>query len=187
MHENVGRAEDQPRDRSRGRGDWPAEERVILSDGPLADVVARCAAALQAGGILAALRFLNARTRFRYTGIYGADPPVLRNLHLFDRENPELNLSGDVAPLSETYCGITYGTNAPFATADALGDPRLHTHAARESVLSYCGVPLREDSGRPRGSLCHFDVRPRLAPATEQRTLETVAPLLLRWLAETGM
>lgn len=39
----------------------------------------------------AALRFLNARTRFRYTGIYAIDPPTLRSIDLFDRENPSLH------------------------------------------------------------------------------------------------
>ncbi len=151
-----------------------------------AAVIAQWTAALSKGGLVAALRVLNERTRFRFTGVYHADPPVLRNVVLFDRENPTLNVSGDVAVLEETYCGITYGTGAPFVTADAPGDARLVTHAARDSVLSYSGVPIRMRSGRPWGSLCHFDVRPRLLPADELPVLEVVAALLESWLKEAG-
>ena len=157
--------------------------RVVAS---LASVVTQCAAELQRSGVLAALAFLNERTRFRYTGVYHADPPLLRNVQLFDRENPRLNVSGDVAQLDETYCGITRTTNAPFATSNALHDARLRTHAARESVISYSGVPIRLDNRGPWGSLCHFDVRPRLLSPAELHILEAAAPLFARWLAEAG-
>ena len=172
--------------RTRGRADPPMRQDSAHEVASLASVVTECAAELQGVGVLAALEFLNGRTRFRYTGVYHADPPLLRNLHLFDRENPRLNVSGDVSLLDETYCGITRATNAPFTTSDALHDARLHAHAARESVLSYCGVPIRLENGRPWGTLCHFDVRPRLLSSGESRVLEATAPLFARWLAETG-
>lgn len=133
---------------------------------------------------MGALRFLNGRTRYRYTGLYHAEPPVLRNVHLFDRENPTLNVSGELKPLHETYCAITRETDSAFRTPDALVDARLVAHPARESILSYCGVPLHLGDGPPWGSLCHFDVRPRLLSTQELQVLEGVAPLFARWLAE---
>ena len=139
------------------------------------ETASRCARILASGGPVEALRFLNARTRFRFTGIYRVEPPVLRNVHLFDRENPTLNVSGEVCPLEETYCAIVAGSQQPFCTRDARRDDRLTAHAARECVISYCGVPIRRDDGRVWGTLCHFDVRPRLLPRSELDVLEAVA------------
>ena len=167
------------------RRDDVGEQRVSTVSA-MAAVVTRCEAELAAGGTLAALRYLNSRTRFRYTGVYHAEPPVLRNVDLFDRENPHLNVAGGLNPLDETFCGIVCGTNAPFLTRDSLADARLSRHAARESVLSYGGAPIRLENGEACGSLCHFDVRPRLLSAGEMRVLEHIAPLFARWFNEQG-
>lgn len=137
-----------------------------------------CAGMFASDGPAAALRYLNARTRFRFTGIYRTDPPLLRNVHLYDRENPALNLSGDVRRLDETYCALVWGEDRPFETPDSLRERRLDAHAARERVQSYCGVPIRLASGHVWGTLCHHDVRPRLLPRAELEVLETVAWLL---------
>lgn len=150
----------------------------------LAGIVNEVEQLLATSSELTALRFLNERTRFRFTGVYRAEPPMLRNVWLFDRENPRVNVSGAVARLDETYCAITCGTGVPFATRDASNDDRLRAHAARESVLSYGGVPIRAEGGQPWGTLCHFDVRPRLLPATELALLEAVAPLFARRVSE---
>jgi GAF domain-containing protein len=139
----------------------------------------RCATLLAADGPVAVLSYLNARTRFRFTGLYRAEPPLLRNLHLFDRENPRLNVSGADVPLEETNCAITCAGARPFHTSDARTEARLVAHAACESVLSYGGVPIRLESGVVCGTLCHFDVRPRLLGRGELEVLETVAPLLV--------
>ena len=148
------------------------------------------ATALRMGGVPAVLAELNARTRYRFTGVYRADPPFLRNVHLHDRENPTLRLAGDIHTLRDTYCAITAASRAPFATDDAGADPRLATHAARCSVLSYLGVPIRSPDGRAWGTLCHFDVRPRVAPHGEVPVLEWAASVLaarlLRAAAESG-
>ncbi|MEP6991962.1 MAG: hypothetical protein ABJA80_13605 [bacterium] len=161
---NIDRLEMQPRDDAR------------------ADDVESCERAFRAGGVVAVLRCLNARTRFRYTAVYRADPPMLRTIEIFDRENPTLSLSSEVTPLRETYCGLTRDTNASFQTEDAMSDIRLANHPARESVLSYCGTPIRLASGRVWGSVCHFDVRPRLISAGGLAFLESVAPHFARWL-----
>jgi GAF domain-containing protein len=139
--------------------------------------IARCCAELlSSSGPVAALRFLNERTRFRFTGVYCAEPPLLRNLHLYDRENPTLNVSGAVTRLDETYCAIVCADDTPFATMNASVDERLTTHASRTSVLSYCGVPIRAETGCVWGTLCHFDVRPRLLSPSEIEVLTLVAP-----------
>ena len=151
---------------------------VSRADEALARAVER---ALEEHGLVAAIALLNARTRFRYTGVYRAEPPRLHNLCLHDRENPSLNVSGDVHPIEATYCSIVCATGQRFETPDALSDARLRGHAALETVLSYVGVPLRRPSGVPWGVLCHWDPRPRLLPPRESDSLAHVAPLLARW------
>ena len=138
-------------------------------------------------GVHAALQLLNTRTRFRYTGLYHVDPPLLRNIHLFDRENPGLNVSGTVSPLTIGYCGIACSTGAPFVTSDSRKDPRLESHPARESMISYCGVPIRSRGGIPWGTLCHFDFRRRLASPDEAALLETLVPVFAGWLIGQGL
>ena len=140
---------------------------------------------LEERGLHAALGWLNARTRHRFTGVYRFDPPMLRNVALFDRENPTLRAGGDT-PMRESYCSLVGEDAEPFATADAGVDARLVRHPARESVLAYCGVPLLEDDGRCFGTLCHFDLRPRLVPEGELPLLHAAAPLVAAAVGRRG-
>lgn len=136
------------------------------------------ASILSSSGPLAAVAHVNARTRFRFTGIYRFEPPLLRNLYLHDRENPTLDVSGAVSPIEQTFCSIVVGENRCFDTEDAREDVRLDSHPARERVLSYCGVPIRRENGTVWGTLCHFDHRPRLLLPLERQVLEALASLL---------
>lgn len=169
-----------------GRKRGGSEDALHVLGGIAASDIERAAsdvaAALERGGLHAALAYLNARARCRFTGAYRAEPPLLRNVRLFDRENPTLHLSGAVSRFDETYCAMTCAADAPFVTPDAGRDPRLATHPARESVLCYAGVPLRLASGRVWGTLCHFDVRPRFIGSAERRLLEAVSPAVAQWL-----
>lgn len=141
------------------------------------NVAACCCELLRDQGFHAVLRYLNARTRHRYTGVYLLDPPLLRNLALFDREYPSVR-QGDDIPLEESYCALVVAQAAPYATADAEHEPRLADHPARTSVLAYCGVPLCTEASGCFGTLCHFDLRPRLVPVEELWLLERLAPVL---------
>lgn len=161
-----------------------ARERAPSSSrSETAEVLAHVQTCLETAAVDAALRYLNARTRFRFTGVFHVDPPTLRNVGLVDRENPTLNLSGAVKRVELGYCGLACGTRTPFVTADAREDERLQTHAARDSVISYAGVPIRLPSGIAWGTLCHFDVRPRLIEPAELPILEAVTPLFAAWIA----
>ena len=146
--------------------------------------VSDCHRCLRETGIIGALRFLNERTRYRYTGLYRVEPPMLRNLHLFDRENPTLNVSGERTPLHETFCGVVWSSKDALVITDALADTRFVAHPARERVLSYSGIPVRAKGEVAWGSLCHFDVRPRLHSAHESRIMEGVARLIAQWLGD---
>jgi GAF domain-containing protein len=102
---------------------------------------------------------------------------VLRNVALFDREDPGARVGPD-APLLETYCSIVGATGATFATDDTRHDPRTAAHPARDAVVSYCGALVRAPDGRAVGTLCSFDVQARPVPSHEIPLLEAVAPLL---------
>lgn len=136
-------------------------------------------AVLAESGVQQALRFLNELSPHRFTGIYRFDEPVLRNLRLFDRENPDLEIGVD-APIRETYCSIVWEHEKPFFTEEAARDERLSAHPAREDVISYMGVLLRDEQGHPFGTFCHFDLRPQPVPHTDIAVLEHIAPLILR-------
>ena len=164
------------------------ETRVGLggpTDTSLARVPVEVEELLRNSGIHAALAYLNGRTRYRFSGVYRVDPPMLRNVHLYDRENPRLNVSGDINTLRDTYCGIVGATRSCFETADASVDPRLTEHCWRETILSYIGVPILLPSGSVYATLCHYDVRPRLPPTGERELLERIAPLIAGWLNQS--
>lgn len=130
-------------------------------------------AALHRDGVAGLLAALNARTRYRFTGLYRVDPPLLRNVCLFDRENPWLCAGGDINTLDETYCALVAGGAGPVAIADAPRDRRYLPQAP--SVLAYLGVPVLGAGGEVWGTLCHYDVRPRVVPEGELPVLEWAA------------
>jgi len=135
---------------------------------------------LREGGLHPALALLNERTPHRFTGVYLFDPPIARNVGLFDRENRSLEMRND-APMRETYCSIMGETGRAFCTADTLHDERVADHPARESVQSYMGTPLRRAT-RVGGSLCHFDFVPREPADGDYPMLDQAARLIVDWL-----
>ncbi|MGQ0713068.1 MAG: hypothetical protein ACT4PJ_04975 [Gemmatimonadaceae bacterium] len=137
---------------------------------------------LEEQSLHAALAFLNARTRHRFTGVYLLHPPMLRNVCLFDRENPTV-VCGDDIPLRAAYCAIIESSGAPFSTGNARRDDRLRDHPSRETVVAYCGVPLATAGGLVVGALCHYDWRPRLIPHAEIPLLEQAAAAIVRKLS----
>jgi hypothetical protein len=159
-------------------------ESAQKSMGFFSEIARNCAGILSTAGPHAVLAYLNSRTRFRFSAIYRADPPLLHNLYLFDRENPSFNLAGDVARIDETYCSFVCGDGRPFSTPNASRDDRLGAHVARDRVLSYCGAAIRRESGVIWGTLCHYDVRPRIVPRSESEVLEVAAAVLAGGLPE---
>ena len=137
---------------------------------------------LARSGLHDALGYLNGRTRFRFTGVYRCEPPVLVIESLYDRENPSLEQCGGVRQLDGTFCSIVLATGEVFATGNAPADPRLEGYSARREIISYSGAPIRMPSGRIAGVLCHYDLRLRLLPQGELEVLESVTPYLAHYL-----
>ena len=136
---------------------------------------------LRREGLPAALRFLNGRTRHRFTAVYRFDPPWLRNVCTVDRENPDLTLTADCR-IRESYCSFVFEQVEQFTVEDATADPRVADHPKRAALLAYCGVPVLDGDGACIGTLCHFDPRPRLMSPTELPLLERAAVLVAPWI-----
>jgi GAF domain-containing protein len=132
---------------------------------------------LRREGAHGVLRYLNARTSHRFTGLYRFDGDVLRNVALFDRAHPRTERGTD-APLHQTYCSMVGARQRTVAIEDAARDPRVADHPARDAVVSYCGALVRAPDGRALGTLCSFDVEARPVPSDEIPLMEMVAPLL---------
>ena len=136
---------------------------------------------LERDGLHAAMKQLNARTAFRFTGVYRFDGPVLRNVGLYDRWTPEQPRGAD-SPIGQTYCAITGRLNDVLLVSDGPRD-RRYPWMHGNSVVSYCGVPIRSEFGHALGTLCHFDMQPCDASAAEATYLLCVADLFRPYVA----
>lgn len=143
---------------------------------------------LDSDGLRAGLADLLLQTDYRFMAIFRFDGDRANAAVFYDRENPSV-LQVTEVPASATYCVFARQERAAFVTDDALVDPRLEGHAAREQVRSYCGVPIMTPEGEILGTLCHYDGVPRdasqidlalmceIASTIEQRGLVPAYPI----------
>jgi GAF domain-containing protein len=132
---------------------------------------------LRENGIRGVLKRLNEQGAHRYTGIYYKVGDRLKNLYIYDRENPEFAPFPDI-PATSSYCSLVIRTCVAFSSESTLQDPRLADHPAREQVQSYCGAPLKRSNGEVFGTLCFFDFVPRRPVEGQTKMLDMVAGLL---------
>jgi hypothetical protein len=142
-----------------------------------ADAVVSFRRELQTSGLYGALAFLNARTQFRFTGLYAFHDQTVRCVSVCDREDPQVRTARDER-LVDTYCWFLATSASPFVTQYALADARLIDHPAQKSVVAFHGVPLVDSAGTCIGAVCHWDVRPRVAPPEEVSLLYEAAHVL---------
>ena len=141
-------------------------------------------ARLEESGLHSALALLNSRTPHRYTGAYRYDGEILRNEGLYDRFSPNAE-RGDDVPMPLAYCALVGQRNDSLLFADAREDPHVAWKPG-SPVVSYCGALMRDESGRPYGTLCHFDALRCEPNVSELKQLEAVAPFIYRWLRARG-
>jgi GAF domain-containing protein len=134
-------------------------------------------AILRNDGLRAGLIFLNQLTEHRFSALYQFEGEILRNLYFYDRENPGIE-STDEIPVTASYCVFLREGGRLFHTSDALRDARVRTHPKREKIQAYCGVPLLDSAGKLFGSICHFDLQPRIIADADVDLMEEVAFLL---------
>lgn len=133
---------------------------------------------LRTEGVRAALRFLNSISTHRFTALFRFEGDTLRNLHLIDRDNPQVERCPDL-PVLESYCVYVRNSAKPFLVDDSLHDERVEGHPKRKVVQSYCGIPLIDDDGTLFGTICHFDFNPIPFTRDEAFLLDEVAPFLI--------
>lgn len=137
---------------------------------------------LDKSGVHGALGFLNRRTPHRFTGIYRFDNKMLRNLYLYDSFNPR-ETSGEDAPMAKTYCSLVK-EERKLEIRNAATDRRV-MGKIDTPVMSYCGTLIKDDSGDPFGTLCHFDMKRCQEPSTEFGLMAEAAKLLAPLLQES--
>jgi len=137
--------------------------------------------ALDKAGLFEALKYLNERTPFRFTGVYRFDGDMLRNVALFDRWSPEARRGAD-APMVETFCAIVKQTGNAVQVSNGRTDPRF-PWMADNPVMCYCGALVRDIDGNPLGTLCHFDMQPVEPPSSELSLLQSAAPMVLSYVS----
>ena len=152
-------------------------------------LVGRLQFLLQSLQIRPALQVLNELTDFRFTAIYRFTPSGAANLVIFDRlsDPPQALL---VVPEGASYCGIVRDTRNAFLVTRSMEDDRVFNHPSRETIQSYCGVPLIGEEGNVFGALCHFDFAPHDARTGTTELMQQVTRFLdpasgLDELAET--
>jgi CheY-like chemotaxis protein len=124
------------------------------------------------------LQLLNATGPFRFTSILRFDGENLASVWTFDREAPDADSFPIDKTVAQSYCSLVRESDATVSIPDVALVPSLQQHPARHSVLSYCGVPLRREDASLYGTLCHFDVAPRLFADSTVKRLEETAVLL---------
>ena len=131
-------------------------------------------------GLHDGLRFLNARTPHRYTGIYRYDGDMLRNVYLYDQFEPSAR-KGDDVKLTDAYCAIVGERRSPVEFADINEEESIDVKPG-SAVVSYCGALITDDHGEPFGTLCHYDTKPSQARLSDAPILAAIAPLIFEVL-----
>jgi GAF domain-containing protein len=132
---------------------------------------------LEAGGLGAAMRWLNERVPYRYTAIFAFEGETLRNICLVDKENSSITKCSD-QPITESYCMYIHRSRERFNVEQALLDKRVEGHPKRRNVQCYYGIPLFDSEGRMLGTVCHFDARPARVTEAVAEALDDLAPLI---------
>ena len=130
-------------------------------------------------GVRESLAYLVSLTDYRFIAIFRFDGDKANAAVYVDRDNPDV-LGVDEAPAGATYCCYVRDSRGVFSTADAMSDPRVIDHVARDVVMSYCGVPVMTAEGEILGTLCYYDRVPRDPNQVDLMLILQVASLLGR-------
>lgn len=132
-------------------------------------------AALNEQGLWSAMRWLNSTVPYRYSAIFGFDGDTLKNVCLVDKATPDVTQC-DTQPITDSYCVYIHRVPETFVLQEAANDARVDGHPKQKSFQSYYGVPLFDEAGELRGTVCHFDLESR-APSREMaEALDDLAP-----------
>lgn len=133
---------------------------------------------LSGGDVRGALAFLNSLGKHRFTALFVFDDELLRNVFVYDRENPDLEALPDIIPVEASYCVFVRDTCRTFRVENSVVDGRVDGHPKQAVVQSYCGVPILLPDGSLYGSICHFDLDAIPFEEAQVDLLERVAAML---------
>jgi hypothetical protein len=132
---------------------------------------------LDAGGVMAALKYLNSRTDHRFTAIYKFQGSMQRAVFLCDKQgHPDTRFN---AIATSESLGRFITVSEPFGVANSATDEFLSEHGHSSVVTSFYGLSLPLTGTRPTGSLCHFDLKPQALPSPVERDFLNRARSLL--------
>ena len=143
----------------------------------MSGIVGKFKMTLEAGGLWAAMRWLNDRVPYRYTAIFAFDGDMLRNICLIDKESQNITNCSD-QPITESYCMYIHRSSERFTVDDASLDSRVAVHPKRQSVQCYYGIPLFSSEGKMLGTVCHFDGMPVRVTEEVATALDDLAPVI---------
>ncbi|MGC3981750.1 MAG: hypothetical protein QM808_10845 [Steroidobacteraceae bacterium] len=115
-------------------------------------------------GIRGALAWLNERVEHRFTALCIKDAETLKNIYIFDRNDPTAKPFIDV-PMDPQQSSLIFNDQP----TDASGSAEFN---------AYCGMPLRRADGSIFGAICHFDYLPREIAAEELQVLSSASEVL---------
>jgi GAF domain len=107
-------------------------------------------------------------------------PVAIVNLVGSDRQH-FIGCDGDFEaremPIEAGFCPFALGAERAYAFSDAHADPELANNPAVEKlgVVAYAGVPLRDVTGEPVGTLCAVDTEPHEWTDEDLTTLTDLA------------
>lgn len=157
-------------------------QAIFSADQTINLEIAAFKAKLEAGGVEAAIEFLNSRTPFRYSAIFRLEGDQIRNLYLYDRKHQTVSQpQSQPQPLRESFCQMVVDEGT-FTTAHSAVDARVDGHAKQGVFNAYVGLPLSDAAGSIFGTFCHFDPEPKSLDTPEIPFLEAVTPLLMPYL-----
>jgi CheY-like chemotaxis protein len=133
---------------------------------------------IAANDVRGVLELLNGHSAYHYSSIFRFADGKLDSVWTFDRAARRVDASAPDLPIAASYCTYVASAAAAFHVADAPTDPRVADHSKRQSVRSYCGVPLFRADGSLFGTLCHYDEEPRPLEPAVIAELERVAEKL---------
>ncbi len=80
--------------------------------------------------------------------------------------------------MTASYCVFVRTSGSVFHTSDALRDERAREHPKWEQIRAYCGVPVRDGTGKLFGSICHFNDTPTVILDADVALMEAAGRLL---------
>lgn len=90
-------------------------------------------------------------------------------------------------PREHSLCNLTIDNNSLVAISDTRADPTTSNHplvVSPPEFRAYAGVPLTDDHGLIAGTLCVFDIEPRVWSEADRQSLMDLAAITQRELAE---